>query len=189
VVLFYRKVPRSTTNQGLKECSIEILMNQSVVAVMDGTKARFFTLEVADFPEYQSSPNLVEHESLTNTTKELAGKDLWANTKTGRNRGSGSQAHGYDDHRQNHISEFERNFAKEITNKITQLVDEYQSYHLLLVAEPQMLGFVREILTPHLPKTLKIQELGKDLCKLKPQELHEYLASKDLIPHRKAVSL
>ncbi len=163
-------------------------MNQAVVAVMDGTKARFFTLEEAEFPEYESSPNLVEHECLTNTTKEMAGRELWANTK-GRNRGSRTQGHGYDDHRSNHLSEYERNFAKDISQKITDCLQEWESHFILLVAEPQMLGLVREFLSPHLSKGIKLEELAKDLCKLKPLELHEYLAHKNLIPARKAVVL
>ncbi|MGB5594769.1 MAG: host attachment protein [Crocosphaera sp.] len=164
-------------------------MNQAVIAVMDGTKARFFTLEEAEFPEYQSSPNLMEHQCLSNTAKEMAGKELWANTKTGRNRGSRSQGHGYDDHRQNHLSEYERHFAKEVSHKIMEFLGEVESHVIFLVAEPQMLGFVRESLTPHLPKGIKLQELAKDLCKLKPLEIHEYLAHKHLIPARKAVVL
>ena len=162
-------------------------MNQAVVAVMDGTKARFFTLEEAEFPEYQSSPNLVEHQCLTNMAKEMSGKELWANTKTGRNRGSRSQGHGYDDHRQNHISEYERHFAKDISHKIIELLSQWESHLILLVAEPQMLGFVRESLMPHLPRNIKLEALAKDLCKLKPLELHEYLAHKNLVPARKAV--
>ena len=164
-------------------------MKQAVVAVLDGTRARFFTLETAEFPEYESSPNLVEHESLTNKTKELAGKDLWANIKTGGNRGSRSQSHGYDDHRENHLNEFERSFAKEIESKIIALVQERDARQLLLVAEPQMLGFIRESLTPHLPKNVKLQELAKDLCKLKPLDIHEYLAHKNLIPARNVVAI
>lgn len=160
-------------------------MNQSIVAVVDGTRARFFNLEAADAPEYQSSPNLIERDSLTNISKELQGKELWANTKTGRNRTGGSQAHGYDDHRQNHLYEFERNFAKDIVNKITELTEIYHAQQVLLVAEPKILGIVRDALNPSMPKNLKIQELAKDLCKLRPLEIHEYLAEKELIPARK----
>ncbi|NJK49374.1 host attachment protein [Candidatus Gracilibacteria bacterium] len=163
-------------------------MNQSIVAVIDGTKARFLTLEQAEIPEYQSGPNLVERDKISNQANELQGKDLWSNTKTGRNRSAGGQAHGYDDHRQNHLDEFERNFAKEIVNKIVQLSHSYQTQQLLLVAEPKILGMLREVLTSQLPKTLKIQELAKDLCKLKPLELHEYLAHKEMLPARKVVS-
>jgi protein required for attachment to host cells len=163
-------------------------MNQSVV-VISGTLARFFTLEPAENPEYQSGPNLIECDSLTNAANELHGRDLWATTKTGRNRGSSGQAHGYDDHRDNHLGEFERHFAKEIVAKIVELTQTRYVDQLLLVAEPQILGFVRDAIAPQIPKHLKIQELAKDLCKLKPLELHEYLAAKELLPARKVVSL
>lgn len=158
-------------------------MLQSVVAVIDGTKARLFTLEPAEIPQYQSGPNLIEREYLTN--QERQGKALWAETKTGRNRGSSGQAHNYDDHRDNHLEEFERSFAKEIVSKINDLMQSSQSQQLILVAEPHILGLLRESLSPHLPKGLKLQELAKDLCKLKPAELHEYLAQRELLPIRK----
>ncbi len=162
-------------------------MNHSVVAVIDGTRARFFTLEPAQLPEYQSGPNLIERQCLSNQSKELHGKELWANTKTGRNRGSGSQGHNYDDRRQNHVVEFERSFAKEVVTEIVQLAQTYQSRQVILVAEPQILGLAREALTPLLAKNIKIQELAKDLCKLKPLEIHEYLARKNILPARKVV--
>ena len=163
-------------------------MNQSLVAVIDGTRARFFTLEHPELPEYESGPNLIELECLSNTAKELQGRELWSNAKAGRNRGSGGQAHGYDDHRDHHVDEFERSFAREIVTKIVELTETLQARQVLLVAEPQILGFVRDALAPLAPKHLKIQELGKDLCKLKPLEIHEYLSAKDLLPARKVVS-
>jgi protein required for attachment to host cells len=160
-------------------------MNQSVVAVIDGTKARLFTLEASEFPEYESSPNLVEQECLTSATREMQGKDLWNSTKTGRNRGSAGQAHGYDDHRENHISEFERSFAKEIASKTAALAQSHQAQQVLVVAEPQILGLLREVFSSQIPKQLKVTELAKDLCNLKTLELHEYLAHRDLLPARK----
>ncbi|ACK73442.1 conserved hypothetical protein [Gloeothece citriformis PCC 7424] len=163
-------------------------MNQFVVAVIDGTRARFFTLEPAESPEYQSGPNLIERDCLTNTTNETQGRDLWANTKTGRNRGAGSQAHGYDDHRQKHLNEFERSFAKEIVNKIIHLSHDYHAQEVIVVAEPKILGLVREFITSQVPKTLKVQELPKDLCKLKALEIHEYLSDKKMLPRRQIVA-
>jgi protein required for attachment to host cells len=160
-------------------------MHQSLVVVIDGTRARFFTLEPVALPEYESGPNLIEREGLSNPANELQGKELWSNTKSGRNRGSGGQAHNYDDRRENHISEFERSFAKEIVNKIIHLSQTYQSHETLLVAEPQILGFVRDALAPIAPKHIKIKELAKDLSKLKPLEIHEYLADKNLLTARK----
>ena len=163
-------------------------MNQAIVAVLDGTKARFFILETAEFPEYESGPNLIEHEGLLNSEKERQGQDLWANTKTGCNRGSAGQAHGYDDHRQNHMIEFERRFAQKIATNIAHLARVHQAQRVLLIAEPQILGLMRETLIPVLPKTLELSELAKDLCQLKPSELQGYLANKKLLPACKRAS-
>jgi protein required for attachment to host cells len=159
-------------------------MNKSLVAVINGAKARFLTLEPGEFPEYWSSPRLIEHESLLNLTKEIQGQELWSSTKTGRNRGSGGQAHSYDDHRENHIAEFERRFAQAIATQIVNLVQAHQVEQLLLIAEPKILGLMRETLTTGSLTHLKLGELAKDLCQLKPHELHEYLANKGLLPER-----
>lgn len=163
-------------------------MNHSLVAVVDGTKARFLSLEEAENPEYQSGPNLLERKEVLNPNKELPGKELWANVKTGRNKGAAGQAHAYDDHRQNHLDEFERRFAQMIANEIIHLTQAEQTNRLIVVAEPQILGCLREALAPLLPRNLQIQELAKDLCKLKPLEIQEHLAQKNLLPARKKVT-
>uniref|UniRef100_A0A832M1A6 Host attachment protein n=1 Tax=Oscillatoriales cyanobacterium SpSt-402 TaxID=2282168 RepID=A0A832M1A6_9CYAN len=156
-------------------------MQNYIVAVVNSTKARFFVLES---DELETEPNFrfTEIEELCSSTQELQGQDLWSTTKPGRNRGTAGQAHGYDDHRENHQVEFIRRFAREITAKLSQLIKTSHSRQLLLVAEPNIMGIMRDILTPDLPKNLKLNELTKDLCQLKAHELHEYLAKKDLLP-------
>ncbi|MBE9166570.1 host attachment protein [Pleurocapsales cyanobacterium LEGE 06147] len=163
-------------------------MSEFLVVVVNRTKARFFTLEKAQVPEYESGPNLSERKELLNPTQDFAGKDLWSNVKTGRNKGSGGQAHAYDDHRQSHLIEFERRFAQAIADEIVHLSQQYHARRLVLVAEPQILGLLRETLAPQLLKDLKVQELAKDLCHLKPLELHKHLAAKELLPARQNVS-
>ncbi|MBW4615988.1 MAG: host attachment protein [Desmonostoc vinosum HA7617-LM4] len=163
-------------------------MSLFLVAVIDGAKARFFTLEPQEFPEYESGPNLIEHQALSNSVKELPGQELWASTKTGRNRGAGDQAHSYDDHREKHMIEFERRFAQTIAAHIVNLIQVHHSQQLLMIAEPQILSLMREALIIVLPKNLKFSELTKNLCHLKPHELHEYVASKKLLPAYKRVS-
>lgn len=162
-------------------------MSQFLVTVIDGTKAKFLTLEPANVPEYESGPNLIERDTLSSTAKEMSGQELWSSAKTGRNRGVAGQSHSYDDHRQNHLIEFERRFAVAIAQKIINLLQVYQSHQLLLVAEPQILGLMREALMPILPKNIKLSELAKDISHFKPNELHEYLASKELLPAQKRV--
>ena len=158
-------------------------MSELLVTVVDGTKARLFTVEEAEFFA-QPGPNLVERKELLNPVQDRSGKMLWANAKTGRNRGAAHQAHGYDDHRQHHIDEFERRFTREIATEIVNATQTYQIRKVLLVAEPQILGFMRESLAPLLPARIHIQELAKDLCKLKPLEIHKYLTAKHLLPAR-----
>lgn len=159
-----------------------------IAAVIDSTKARFFTLELEQLPNYDFGPNLKEYDALNNPVKEFTAQQLWANIKTGRNRGAGNQAHSYNDHRQNHIIEFERRFAQNISNQIVSLIRVYKAKHLILVAEPQILGLMRESLRPMLPQNLELRELAKDLGKLKKKEIHEYLANKNLLPARKKLS-
>ena len=163
-------------------------MNKSLVAVIAGTKARLFTVKYPEFPEYESGPDLIERECLTSTEKELQGKELWSNTKTGSNHGSGSKGHNYDDHRDNHLQEFERSFAKEIVSHINNLIVEEDLRQLILVAEPQILGLVRNALQGNLTNNIAIEEIAKDLCKLKSHKIQEYLASLDLIPARQFIT-
>lgn len=164
-------------------------MNKTFVAVIDGTKARFFTLEYPEFPEHESGPDLVEHECLTNPIKELEEKQIWANTKTGNYCSARNTGHSYDDHRENHLLEFEHNFAKTIIEEIANLTRKHQSNQVILVAESQIMGLIRQSLTHRLPKNIAVQELIKNLCKHKSMEIQEHLAKKNLLPPRKVVNL
>ena len=157
-------------------------MGKFAIAVINGSQARFFILDSTASSEYESGPNLIEHDSLANSTRELHGQELWANTKTGRNRGANGQAHGYDDHRQKHEIEFEKRFANKINNAMLNLIQTHQARHLILVAEPQILGIMREAMTDSLFKILNIQEVAKDICHLKLHQIHDYLAKKNLLP-------
>lgn len=158
-------------------------MNNSLITVIDGAKARFLTLEPAEFPDYGFNPRLIEHEGLLNPAKTIHDQDLWSSTKTGCNRGSTGQSHNYDDHRTKHIVEFERRFAHAIATHITQLTQIHHVQQLLLIAEPQILGLTRDALAHALPKNLKKVEIAKDLCRLSPHKLYKYLAEHKFFSH------
>jgi len=157
-------------------------MAKFAVAVINGTQARFFTLDSAAILEYESSPKLIEQESLSDSTKELQGQELWANTKTGRNRGTNGQAHSYDDHRQNHKIEFEKKFANKISNAMLNLIKSFEVNHLILVAEPQILGLMREAMADNLFTKITITEVAKDICHFNVNEIHDYLTKKTTLP-------
>lgn len=160
-------------------------MSKFLVATVDRAIARFFTLESATLSESDSGDQiLVEHESISSAAGELSGKALWANVQSGRNRGASGKAHRYDDHRQNHKIEFERRFAKSIATHLMDLAQTHHVRQLTLIATPQILGLMREVFTPLPSKQLKLNELARDLCHLKPHELHDYLARKGQLPAR-----
>ena len=157
-------------------------MAKFAVAVINGTRVRFFTLDSAMSSEYESGPNLIEHEGLTDLTKEIPGQELWANVKTGRNRASGGKVHGYDDHRQNHEIEFEKKFANKISTAMLNLIKTHEARQLIIVAEPQILGFMREAMNNKLFTNINISEVAKDICHFNINQIHDYLAKKELLP-------
>jgi protein required for attachment to host cells len=157
-------------------------MRHILVAVMNGTKARFLTLEPASLTEPEAGMKLVEQDSLLNPENELLGQDLWSTSKTGRNRSTSGQSHAYDDHREQHCVEFEKRFANQITHHIAQLVQAHEIQQLLLVSEPQFLGLMRDSLAGTLPKRLEVTELAKSIAQMTAAQMHQYLAEQALLP-------
>jgi protein required for attachment to host cells len=160
-------------------------MSQYLVAVVDGTKARFLTLESVEFSEYDAAPKLIEHSGLCSYEKETPGQELWANMKTGRNRSRSGGGHSYDDHRENHMVEFEKRFVQNICGRIGELLETHQVNRFILIAEPQILGLMRDEITSCLPRNLPLSELAKNLCRMSPHELQGYLVDRQLLPSGK----
>lgn len=148
-------------------------MDKCVVAVIGNNKARFFTLEEAEWPEYESGPNLVEQESLSPSASGY-GHDLWskiANKYSHRSQEADSDRY-----------QFERKFAQKIASEIVNLVRINQGQTLILVAKPQILNAMQKLFVPTIFNGLKIKALRKDISHFKPSQVHQYLAQKQLIP-------
>lgn len=160
-------------------------MTQYCVVVTNGARARFFSLEPAEFPELESGPTLVEHKHLTNAPREAQNNELWSETKTGRNRAAnGGPAHGYDDHRSRHEDEYERRFANNVAAECCRLSKSHNASDLVVVSQKRMLGFLRSAMESRL-NGINTYEVPKDLSKLSPQDLHEHLARDNLLPRRR----
>lgn len=158
------------------------------VVVADGTRARFFTL-TPGAPKGEAGATLLEREDLISTEKEVPGKEMWSDVKSGRGTAPlGGPAHGYDDQRERHEHEFERRFAQRITDEAVRLAQREKAAHLILVAETRLLGYLRNAL--HIPAHMSfgVHELAKDMTKLSVAELHENLAAAGLVPERHAVA-
>lgn len=162
-------------------------MTDYCVVVANGSRARFFTLQESEVPEIEGGPNLVEQGTdLVNPEKELPDRELWAN-EPGRNRApNGGPAHGYDDHREQHDEELVRRFARRVAEEAARKAQSCNAAHVVLVAQKRTLGFLRPALDPLLKAGVDVREVGKDLSKLTPSELHEHLARENALPRRRA---
>ncbi len=163
-------------------------MSNITIAVVNGTKARLFTLDKTKLSVCETNINLREHRELSNPIWELHDRELWANVKTGRNRGTNGQAHSYDDHRQQHKLELERQFIQKVTGEIAKLLESEGARNLILVAEPQIIGLMRETFKSQLFKTTNIRELSKDICHFSSWQIHDYLARKKILPTRSTLT-
>ncbi|MCF7854842.1 MAG: host attachment protein [Candidatus Pacebacteria bacterium] len=161
-------------------------MTDYFVVVADASRARFFTLQQADDPEYESGPNLIEGDVLVNPENEMDEGEVFAETKSGRNRSSvGGMAHGYDDHRAEHLGEFERRFAQRVAQESVQRAKRLGARSLIVASNGRMLGHLRRELQDLPLKGVTLSEYAKDVTKLAPQEVQKHLASRDLVPERK----
>ena len=161
-------------------------MHEHCVVTVDGTRARFFCLERPEVPDVASGPFLVEQsEALINTEVDMPGRELWTNAKSGRRPGGGNTAaHGIDDHRDQHHEEFKRRFAKLIVEQALRLAERRKARELVLVAEKQMLGYLRNALQIPPKAGFIVKEVAKDLSRLSPLELQNHLAAEGLLPAR-----
>ncbi len=125
-------------------------MSTKAIIIANQTQARFLVWDNSAPPEESNHP-LQDIQTLDNPITTTSGKEVWANLQSGRNRGTSSQAHGYDDHRQNHLDEFERRFCNAIATQALALIDQYKIRTVILAAPPQVLGSLRretEVLWP-----------------------------------------
>ena len=162
-------------------------MKDHCVVVMCGAHARFFTLEPVEFPELESGPKLVDRGKLINPEKEIAGRDLYTDLKTGRSRAPrGGPSHGYDDHRTQHEDEFDRRFARNVVQETMRLAKENRARHIVLAAPARMLGLLRHDLNDIHKHGIEVRKVAKDMSKFSPRKIHDHLAKRHLLPaHRR----
>ncbi len=154
-------------------------MRNICIVVADGARARFFTIEWPQQPEFESGPDLVEQTTLAAPAHDAPDSALYTEGLTGRNRTLGSGTHDYDEHRGAHDDEVERRFVRDIVVELGKRgADE-----CILCAEPQMLGFLRKALD-QIPSP-PITEVPKDLTHFVARDLQVWLASEGLIPERR----
>jgi protein required for attachment to host cells len=158
-------------------------MDKFCVVVADGAKARLLFLEVAPGAAGQATNKLSEIEGLVNPESELTGSELWSSLKSGQHVApGGGQTHTYDDHRQKHEAEYERRFSRQIADRIVEVTQAHEVSQLVMIADPRMLGLLRDELGDRYMGNLKIREVEADLTQFSAPELLKYLTERDLLP-------
>jgi len=157
-------------------------VNRTCIVVADSRTARFYGVEESDAP--RAKAKLVERAMLGNETdlralgERASGK---ARTETNSNRGAGP-VHPIEAQRERHRVELDRRFGREIARQAGEIAAAWKQGTVVLVAEPRLLGLVRELLRDALHRGIELKELAKDYANLAPSELHEHLARSRLIP-------
>ena len=154
--------------------------NACVIAA-DGGRARLFVVETGG--SGQPGLSLVERESLVNPEYRAHGVDLPGRTRGERvsNRQAGD-VHPVDARRDQHRLEIERRFAREIAQHAGALTQSWTTGSVVLVADPRMLGLLREPLRKALRLGIDLKELAKDYSHFTAPELRDHLALNHLMP-------
>jgi protein required for attachment to host cells len=148
-------------------------MDKSIIVIINNNLARFFTLEPAEWPEYESGPNLIECKNISYSQANDE-SNFWSNLINQRRTNSLKVVENSD--------RFESKFARQITSEIVSLIRLHQGQRLILVARPQILNLVKKCFKPTIFKTIQVTELNKDLSHFNQSKIHQYLAQKQLIP-------
>jgi len=149
---------------------------RTCILVADRARARFFVL--GSPPEHRpgDAAPLVELDTLVDPEGELTGKELFTDAHSGTNHASSGASYEYDDHRERHRREIERRFAKRVAQATADFARNHGAQKLVLAAEPQMLGMLRQVLPSALPKEVTLVELARDLSWHTPERIRSALS-------------
>src|SRR5690606_2758460 len=130
-----RTVPRRREND----------MSQYGVVAAEIARARIFTLEEAEVPEFDGGPNLVERRALENPQRKASEADIWTDTRRGAHREhiqgqrvqqtTGIPHHNYDEHREQNERDNNIAFAKLVVDELERVIKRNRLKRVVLCAE------------------------------------------------------
>ena len=144
-------------------------MANTCVVVADGARARFFLLPS------EAGGKLVEQASLENPEHQHPETD---SRRTDRNAGP---MHPYGAQRERHRLEHEKRFAGEVVSEAAEKVREMRAETLVVVADPRLLGLMRESLRSALHPSVHLRELARDYTNFSTTDLQQQLVSSNML--------
>ena len=154
-------------------------MNDLCIVVADGARARLYFVE-SDGP--RKGGRLVEQAALAQPDLRALGTSVTGRprTETNTNRQAGPM-HPMGAQRERHRLDIERRFASSITESAAGLVHDWAKGTVVLVAEPHMLGQLRETVRSVLKPGIAVKELARDFTGLTIAELYDRLVESGVI--------
>jgi protein required for attachment to host cells len=161
-------------------------MKRALIAVVDAARARLFAYEEGGDPRAQ----LREVRTLENADRTARVGETMSNTEPGRGLAAdGGTTRGYarsstDDHREGQVAMKDHKFAKEVIEDVDARINQDGFRHLIMIAPPKMLGELRQVDGVLHRDDLQVDQVQQDLTNFSTAQLHDHLASMDLIPGR-----
>jgi protein required for attachment to host cells len=165
-------------------------MKRACIAIVDAAHARLYSYQ----EDAEPGRELREVRDLANPGRRLKDSELFSesrpsNAQPGRPGPSGEPGSTKDDHRDDHIGMMDTKFAKEIVEELDKLTRTEGLGHLILIASPKMLGELRKANGALKRNGLVVDEIARDLANLTGTQLHDHLASLELIPGRQRLKI
>lgn len=159
-------------------------MDNTCVVVAGSGQARIFLLEESTAP--RAPFRLTERGKLANADLRSRGRSVTGRvrTETNTNREAGPM-HPMGAQRDRHRIELERRFSVEIARKAAALARNWSTGSIVLVADPRMLGFLRDAVRGQLKTGVHVKELAKDFANLTASSLQDHLAQSGVLPGRR----
>lgn len=164
-------------------------MSKYIVVVADTQRARLFTLKDSLTPETESSPRLVEEQSLLHAENSKNGTKPRGTPASGRNKSGSGGSYAFDDHRSKHALDELRRFTGIVVKEALKQARKASAHTMILVAERKTLGVIRDAMTGIKLKGFEIQEFDRELTGETPIKIQAHLAKKKLLPAMKKPSL
>jgi hypothetical protein len=163
-------------------------MMRLCIALVDATRARIFTFEELNAPPGEGTQALEERVSLINVARRRRPSELFTETRPASDRAPSGRGFAHSDHREAAIREMDREFAAEVAAQIAMVVDSLGCHQVILAASKRMLALLRELVQPMADAGLSLTDLDRDIVRLTPAQVHDFLAARGLLPGRERLA-
>jgi len=150
-------------------------MKRALIGIVDAAHARIYTYSQAAGEQ----PSLVEDRDLVNAGRQAHG--MFTDKPP---RAPGDNHGTKDDHRTDHVEELDARFSREIIAEIDRISRERAFEHVILIANPKMLGTLRAEAGALRRPGMVVDEIAQDLAWLTSPQIHDHLAAMKLIEPR-----